>query len=166
MAKHLSDKNIQDIIALLDGWRDPLTWQALQDAVKVITGQAYTRQALHSHERIRTAFGIRKSLLKNKPSSPPGTSEEMRAMQERITRLEGERARLSAENERLLGQFATWAYNASIHGMTKETLNRPLPSTDRDRTNLAVLKPLSQKVGRRAGSDQKGVSSRAKRGRP
>lgn len=149
MAKHLSDKNIQDIIALLDGWRDPLTWQALQDAVTVITGQAYTRQALHSHERIRIAFGIRKSLQKTNPSSPQGSSEEMRAMQERITRLEGERARLSAENESLLCQFAVWAYNASIHGMTKEALNRPLPSTDRDRTNPAALKPLSQMRGRK-----------------
>jgi hypothetical protein len=146
MARHLSDKNIRDIVELLDGWREPLTWQALQDAVKGLTGQSYTRQALNSHERIRTAFAVRKGILKDKPSPPVGSTEEMRALQERIARLEGERGRLAAENERLLGQFAIWAYNSSIHGLSREALNRPLPSTDRDRTNVAALKPKGRKA--------------------
>jgi hypothetical protein len=151
MAKHLSDRNIHDIIELLDGWREPLTWQALQDAVKGLTGQGYTRQALNSHERIRTAFAIRKNLMKDRPTTPTGSSEEMRAMQERIARLEGERARIAVENDRLLGQFATWAYNASIHGLNKEALNRPLPTTDRDRTNIAILNPQTGKGGKKHG---------------
>lgn len=151
MARHLSDKNIRDIVELLDGWREPLTWQTLQDAVKGLTGQAYTRQALNSHERIRTAFAIRKNLLKDRPSPPTGSTEEMRALQERIARLEGERARLSVENERLLSQFMVWAYNASIHGLSKEVLNRPLPSTDRDRTNISALSFQDRKGGKKHG---------------
>jgi hypothetical protein len=106
-----------------------------------LTGQSYTRQELnsHEHERVRTAFAVRKGLMRDNPSLPPGSSPAMRALQERIARLEGERLRLVVENDRLLGQFAVWAYNASILGLTKETLNKPLPRTDRDRTNIATL---------------------------
>jgi hypothetical protein len=139
MGRHLTDKNIRDIVELLDGWRELLTWQTLQDAVKGLTGQSYTRQALNSHERIRTAFAVRKGILKDRPSPPTGSTEEMRALQERIARLEGERARLSVENERLLGQFMVWAYNSSIQGLSKETLNKPLPQTDRDRSNVSAI---------------------------
>jgi hypothetical protein len=40
----------------------------------------------------------------------------------------------------LLGQFATWAYNASMHGLDKEKLNRTLPSVDRDQTRVVAPK--------------------------
>jgi hypothetical protein len=55
-------------------------------------------------------------------------------------RAEGENAHLRAEKERLLGQLATWAYNASMHGLDKEKLNRTLPSVDRDQTRVVAPK--------------------------
>lgn len=140
MAKHLTEKKIRDICEMMDGWRGPLTWRALAEAVERLIGQRYTRQALNSHERIRLAYTLRKKVVTEQPTRSIGSSNETRAMQERITRLEIERARLTRENERLLGRIAVWAYNASLYGLNEERLNRPMPSTDRDRTKAKALK--------------------------
>jgi hypothetical protein len=62
-SKNLDDKLIREIVEILDGWSDALTWDALVDTVYKRTGQQYTRQALHKHERIKQAFTHRKITL-------------------------------------------------------------------------------------------------------
>lgn len=57
-------------------------------------------------------------------------------MLEHYQRLQAENGRLKAENERLLEQFVTWAYNAHLKGLTKDYLNSPLPRVDRELTKL------------------------------
>lgn len=42
-----------------------------------------------------------------------------------------ENARLESENQRLLEQFARWAYNAHTQGIPEEILNRALPKVHR-----------------------------------
>jgi hypothetical protein len=139
MARHLSDGNIKAICEMLDGWRGPLTWETLVVGVEGLLGQRYTRQALNKHERIRNAYSVRKALAREEAGGPVRGSVEHQVYQERITRLEGELARLRAENGRLLEQFAVWTYNAAIHGLDIQDLNRPMPNTDRDRTrNLSL----------------------------
>lgn len=49
-------------------------------------------------------------------------------------RLEAETARLKDENNRLLVQFATWAFNAHTRGLDEVFLNRPLPRISRGQT--------------------------------
>lgn len=146
-ARNLADADIAEIVAILDGWSGKLTWESLIQAIKLRKHATYTRQALHKHERIKVTFSLRKKLLAatNPGNVPEAASPELQVVLERIARLEGENARLEAENQALLGQFACWAYNANTRGLDHVFLSRPLPPVDRDRTvrPVAASKPRS-----------------------
>lgn len=154
-AKNLDDQSIEAIVRVLDGWSGKLSWELLIAAIALRTRCTYTRQALHRHERIRMAFQLRKealSALLDKPRRPLEklSRVEISAVLERSERLAVENARLKRENEQLLSQFVTWAYNAHTRGLTEELLNRPLPPVDRDITRTTAkhrekkTKPLPQ----------------------
>jgi len=144
-ARNLNDDDIADIAAILDGWPGKLSWELLIEAIARRKRAKYTRQALHKHERIRHAFTLRKKALSEGriAAVPNVDSPELRAALERIARLEGENARLRAENARGLEQFARWAYNAHCRGLDKAFLSRPLPAVNRDQTvhPLKAVKP-------------------------
>lgn len=144
--KNLDDEVVVGIVQVLDGWSDRLSWEALIEAVEKRAGLRYTRQALHRHERIRLAFAVRKKALSGQRSEQPreAASPELQVALERIARLEGENQRLVAENNSLLEQFARWAYNSQTRNLTKEFLNRPLPSVDREQSD----RPNSTKTPR------------------
>jgi len=139
MAKHLTESNVKAICGLMDGWRGTLTWEGLVAAVEALTGERYSRQALNAHAEILLAYKVRRNLLRDERPEQVGATVEAQATKDRLARLEAENVRLAAENNRLLGVFATWAYNASLHGMDKEQLDHPLPATDRDRTRVPHL---------------------------
>lgn len=136
-ARNLNDRDIAAITSLLDGWVDPLTWEALIDEVERRFRVRYTRQALHKHVRISDAFRLRKEALRGDGGAPVPrvTSPELQTALERIARLEAENQRLEAENRRLLEQFLVWAYNANARGVTEEVLGRPLPAINRGRSD-------------------------------
>jgi hypothetical protein len=143
-ARNLDGEAISRIVAILDGWSGKLTWDLLIDAIRRHLRADYTRQALHKHERIKQAFSLRKKALSEGLAGgvPEVGSPELQAALERIARLEGENARLRAENERFLEQFACWAYNAHTRGLDNAFLSRPLPGVNRDQTAvpLSVVK--------------------------
>jgi hypothetical protein len=132
-APNLDDDAIAVIVGILDGWTGKLSWEALIDAIERRTRVRYTRQALHRHARIRSAFSFRKKALAGarQKVGPVADSPELAAALQRIERLQGENARLTAENHNLLEQFARWAYNAHSRGLDQNFLNRPLPPVDR-----------------------------------
>lgn len=131
MAKHLTSKNIDALVALIDAWEGKLTWEALCEEGTKLIGSRPTRQTLNSHERIKNAYLSRKANLKAGyiPSKRPAS---LSIAEQRIRRLEGENGRLKEENDRLLEQFVRWQYNAYKHGMSKANLDASLPQVDRD----------------------------------
>ena len=135
-AKNLDAAAIAGIVAILDGWTGKLSWELLVDAIERRTHLRYTRQGLDKHERIKHAFALRKKAIAAGRAAgvPDVESPELQAVMQRIARLEAENDRLGAENERLLGQFACWAYNAHTRGLDRAFLNRPLPAVNRDQT--------------------------------
>lgn len=135
-SRNLGDKEIADIAAIIDGWSRKLSWGSLVEAVASRTGQQYTRQTLHRHERIRLAFTVRKRALSGQPEDNPSEIESpgLKIALDRIARLEAENQRLQAENHGLLEQFARWAYNAHTRNLTREFLDSPLPPVDRARS--------------------------------
>ena len=138
-AKNLDDKTIELIVGILDGWSGKLTWDLLADAIAKRTGAHYTRQALDKHARIKMAFQLRKERLTGVPQATRKrklSEAETGALMQRYERLLAENERLVRENDRLLEQFQTWLYNAHLRGLTREYLNTPLPSVDRERTML------------------------------
>lgn len=131
MAKHLTLKDISTIINLIDSAQDKLTWDGLCDSAEPLIGTRPTRQTLNAHERIKTAFALKKEQLKAgfQTSKRPAS---LAIAEQRIKRLESENDRLKRENERLLQRFATWQYNAYKNGMTPAKLDAPLSAIDRD----------------------------------
>ena len=133
--KNLTDDAIEQIVRLLDGWEGKLTWETLIAAIVTRLHCEYTRQALHKHERIRTAYTLRKeSLAGHRDAAVSRGSGPLADAMARIARLEAENQRLEAENQRLLEQFVVWAYNAHTRGLDKEFLSQPLPRVNRGQT--------------------------------
>ena len=131
-APNLSDDDIAAIVEMLDGWTGALSWDRLIEAIAERFARRYTRQALFKHTRIREAFrGRKEGLRQQRADGSRVTSAELQAALDRIARLEAANERLAKENEQLLEQFARWAYNAHVHGMDEEALNRPLMPVDR-----------------------------------
>lgn len=142
-AKNLDDGAIDLIVGVFDGWSGKLTWDLLIDAVEKRMRTRYTRQALDKHARIKTAYQVTKERLSGVPRTErpqPLSAVEVGALTERLKRLEAENKRLKLENERLLEQFATWAYNAHLKGLTKGYLNSPLSRVDREVTKVSPIK--------------------------
>ena len=133
-APNLTDDSIRQIIDLLDGWTGTLTWELLIDAIAERRFTAYTRQALHKHERIRLAFAQCKKRISEGRGEETRRVEspELQAALERIERLQVVNDRLQSENQRLLEQFATWAYNAHSRGLDNSFLSQPMPPIDRE----------------------------------
>lgn len=148
-AKNIDDRAISQIVRLLDGWAAKLSWDLLIVEIKKRVGIHYTRQALDKHARIKIAYQTTKQRLRSASSSQSrekSYSQELVPTLERLERLAAENARLKAENEHMLEQFVTWAYNAYLKGLTKEYLNTPLPLVDREVTKASRGKGGNSKV--------------------
>lgn len=131
MAKHLSTKDLDLIVGLIDGWEGKLGWEALCDAVEPLIGTRPTRQTLNSHERIKNAFKHQKKRLKSGFVSTKRPAS-LSIAEQRIRRLEAENSRLQRENNQLLERFMCWQYNAHKFNVSAEKLDAPLPFVDRD----------------------------------
>jgi hypothetical protein len=131
MAKHLTPKDVDIVVRLIDAWEEKLRWETLCDEASKLIGSRPTRQTLDAHAKIKNAYLSRKAHLKNGllPTKRPASLD---IAAQRIRRLEGENSRLKDENDRLLEQFVRWQYNAYKHGMSKAKLDAPLPPIDRD----------------------------------
>lgn len=148
-ARNIDNCAILQIVGVLDGWTAKLSWELLVDEIEKRFGIRYTRQALDKHARIKIAYQSTKQRL-SKASDPACSqklnSQEVGAIMERLERLAAVNNRLKLENEYLLEQFVTWAYNAHLKGLTREYLNTPLPVVDRELTKSA---PGSKRTGGR-----------------
>ncbi|WP_322615037.1 hypothetical protein [Pseudomonas sp. BIC9C] len=131
MAKHLSPKDLDMIVGLVDGWEGKLSWEALCDAIEPLIGSRPTRQTLNSHEKIKSAFTHKKARLKSGFVSTKRPAS-LSIAEQRIRRLEAENHRLERENERLLERFMRWQYNAHKFNVSADKLDAPLPFVDRD----------------------------------
>lgn len=127
--RNLTDEDIEKVVRILDGSTTRLSWAMLIEMVDRVLGCRYTRQALHKHNRIQDAFAAQSKRGAHTAESRRPT--EVQVLADRIGRLKAENERLEMENNRLLEQFARWAYNAAIRNLDAEYLNRPLPAIDR-----------------------------------
>jgi hypothetical protein len=135
--KNLTDSDILQIVQLIDGWSGRLTWELLCVEVERRCGVRYTRQALHRYERVRSAYSRYRATQGERDSDGDADNAgppELRAALDRMARIEAESRRLAYENQQLLEQFARWAYNAHMRGVTEEQLNAALPKVNREQT--------------------------------
>jgi len=127
MAKHLSRLDEKNIIHVINIWphNQKLTWEALCDEVTLIIGKRPTRQSLSSHSLISEVFNEKKVKIKrgDKEIVKPAN---LKIAAQRIKRLQAEVESLTKINNKLSEQFVVWQYNALLHQVTREQLERPL----------------------------------------
>ncbi|RDU78046.1 hypothetical protein CJF24_21605 [Aeromonas veronii] len=129
MAKHLSEKDIADIVGLIDSWHFDvkLTWEKLCEQMSSRLGLSHSRQTIQSYHRIKKSFQDKKNELRSDDAKAPKTPASLSIAANKIARLEAENIRLKKENNELLSQFVIWQYNAYAHGISIAQLNTPLP---------------------------------------
>lgn len=128
MGRHLLDKDIEAIVALVDGWKGRLTWNSLSEACLPLIGSTPTRQTLSKFSPIAHAYQAYQAALAGIAlPAPAKRSPTTDAALQRLRRVEQQVRRLEQENLRLIEQFVVWQYNAYAHGMTAADLNRELP---------------------------------------
>lgn len=132
-APNLTTERVDAICEVIRGMSGRVSWPAVIKAVAASMGARYTRQALFQHERIRVAVAAAKGAA-DKPatSRQRPMSAEMQAVVERLRRVERENQECRMLNERLMGKFVRWAYNASLRGITEAQLDEALPPVDRN----------------------------------
>lgn len=127
MAKHLSRLDEKNIIDFINVWphNQKFSWEALCDEVTIIIGKRPTRQSLSSHLLIAEVFNEKKLKIKRgekgiiKPAN-------LKIAAQRIKRLQAEVESLTKINNKLSEQFVIWQYNALLHQVTREQLEKPL----------------------------------------
>ena len=133
MARHLTDKDISNVVDILDDWPtdSKLSWDRLVDAVEHEYKYRTTRQTLQKQARIKMAFNEVKVLLAGKaPTGKVSLPPSLKVAAGRIERQQRAIGRLERENQQLLEQFHVWLYNASRFGISIEQLSESLPSKD------------------------------------
>ncbi|ODT00786.1 MAG: hypothetical protein ABS49_03840 [Erythrobacter sp. SCN 62-14] len=137
--KRLSEQDVKNIVAVLETWEGPLTWDLVVQRVAVVVGSRFSRQALDAHEVIKATFQSRKrrnramleSVKKGRATSDEIPAELALALQ----RAEAADVRAKALEEivdRYREKFIVWLYNARNRGLTEEQLNAPLPFSDQE----------------------------------
>ena len=139
MAQHLTDKDIENIVELLDYWPldEKLTWERLCKAIELQLElvPAPTRQTLQKYARIKNAYDQCKKPSKafnvniNNRNKLPAS---LKIAQTKIEALEVKNARLEKENAMLLEQFVVWQYNAHKYGLSIAKLNEPMSKKSSD----------------------------------
>ncbi len=135
MAKHITDKDINNIVEFLDEWdlTVSLTWDKLCNAINEELSLNYTRQTLQKYVRIKDAYkSVKEHASGTKPRNKKILPSSLKVAAAKLEKLKRENERLKRENSNLLEQFVVWQYNANIHGMKMGQLNQPLPDKTRN----------------------------------
>ena len=128
----VTEENLEDIIMMIKTWEDKLTWDLLCSKVsELLNIQSIERQSLANYPDIQEAFSKQKQKLKEKAKANPEPNVTMDYLQKQVNNLKAQVQRLEEINERYKQQFIVWQYNAYMHGMTQDTLNKPLIAVNR-----------------------------------
>ncbi|MBA0160294.1 hypothetical protein WCT80_20370 [Pectobacterium carotovorum] len=137
MAKHLTKEDINYIVNVISGWDSKksggLTWDALCDSISSVVGKRPTRQSLNIHKNIVKAFNFKKDMIKSGKSEIRRPAN-LNIASQHISNLENKLKMAEEENRSIKEMFIIWQYNADIHGLSEDNLNKPLPIIDRERS--------------------------------
>ncbi|WP_395598869.1 hypothetical protein AB4P95_09815 [Pseudomonas sp. A1437] len=141
MPKVISDRQSRDICRMINSWdvQHKLDWNSICLGAQEILGWETppTRQALNKRTTIKLAYqakkdSLRKELERVNNLPRPKTIKEGA---ERIARLEKEIERLNFLNSQLSELFRVITHNASLAGLKKHDLMKPIPSSKNSSDN-------------------------------
>ena len=121
-APRMTQDRIVGIVAIIDGWKGRLTWEALCDVVDREIGGRYTRQALDNYTEIKAAY--------ENYNKAPILSGDDKPLVGRKRRSEGLSGKLRSWKLSAIycleEQFVRWAVNASSRNLDEKFLDTPL----------------------------------------
>ena len=130
----ITEENLEDIIMLIKTWEGKLTWKLLCSKVsELLNIKSIERQSLANYPDIQKAFSQQKQKMKEDAKKEPVPNITMDYLLKQVNNLKAQVQRLEEINERYRQQFIVWQYNAYMHGMTQDTLNKPLIAVNRQR---------------------------------
>lgn len=130
----ITEENLEDIIMLIKTWEGKLTWKLLCSKVsELLNIKSIERQSLSNYPDIQKAFSQQKQKMKEDAKKEPVPNITMDYLLKQVNNLKAQVQRLEEINERYKQQFIIWQYNAYMHGMTQDTLNKPLIAVNRQR---------------------------------
>ena len=130
----ITEENLEDIIMLIKTWEGKLTWNLLCSKVsELLNIKSIERQSLANYPDIQKAFSQQKQKMKGDAKKEPVPNVTMDYLLKQVNNLKAQVQRLEEINERYKQQFIVWQYNAYMHGMTQDTLNKPLIAVNRQR---------------------------------
>ena len=130
----ITEENLEDIIMLIKTWEGKLTWNLLCSKVsELLNIKSIERQSLANYPDIQKAFSQQKQKIKVDAKKEPVPNVTMDYLLKQVNNLKAQVQRLEEINERYKQQFIVWQYNAYMHGMTQDTLNKPLIAVNRQR---------------------------------
>lgn len=136
--RHLKPDEIERIAREVRTWdyaRTPLTWQAVIDLAEGLFLYRWSRQALESHEAIKTAFQTRQIEGPRKARRAP-RDPALAIYARQVEALQDENRALKAKLAAYEQRFARWLANALTEkGMTEARLDAALPPNDRGQTD-------------------------------
>ena len=128
----ITEENLEDIIMLINTWEGKLTWNLLCSKVsELLNIKSIERQSLANYPDIQKAFSQQKQKIKEDAKKEPVPNVMMDYLLKQVNNLKAQVQRLEEINERYKQQFIVWQYNAYMHGMTQDALNKPLIAVNR-----------------------------------
>ena len=128
----ITEENLEDIIMLINTWEGKLTWDLLCSEVsQLLNIKSIERQSLANYSDIPKAFSPRKQRIKENSKANPQPNVTIDYLQKQVNNLKAQVQRLEEINEQYKQKFIVWQYNAYMHGMTEDKLNKPLIAVNR-----------------------------------
>ncbi|WGE86169.1 hypothetical protein [Actinobacillus equuli] len=128
----ITEENLEDIIMLINTWEGKLTWDLLCSEVsQLLNIKSIERQSLANYSDIQKAFSTRKQRIKENSKANPQPNVTIDYLQKQVNNLKAQVQRLEEINEQYKQKFIVWQYNAYMHGMTEDKLNKPLIAINR-----------------------------------
>lgn len=128
----VTEENLEDILMLINTWEGKLTWDLLCSEVsQLLNIKSIERQSLANYSDIQKAFSTRKQRIKENSKANPQPNVTIDYLQKQVNNLKAQVQRLEEINEQYKQKFIVWQYNAYMHGMTEDKLNKPLIAVNR-----------------------------------
>lgn len=137
--RNITDHDVMVVVDILERWGESkLTWELLAEEVQKHLFWLYTRQTLSSFVLISDAFAAAKKAQKFNGATKKkrSVSTVQKTSDDKIDSLKAKLRQKSDAYDKLAHQTATIIYNAGLLGITEQKLKRPMPSVDRDKTEL------------------------------
>ena len=135
--KIVTEESIDQLRAILNNWKGPLTWELYCDSVtrKLGLKTVVTKQTLMRYETIKQAFADRKTFLRNAKSSSASSDQTISSLQLQVKNLVEQVRRLSAENVAYKEKFVRWLKNIYLHAERFDISKLETPLTEKHKSS-------------------------------